>query len=174
MPVTPSDADTNALAAAPAPAIFGGSLSRAPSRPAPPRPPPRFAGALGRALGRAGAWLGEVRHFARAEQISTGGLLTWRQNSLGAGGIVDANIYKLDALIKQRVDWAGEERIDAALEREADAIGWGGERRFADMHGIGQYPPFHYLPAVAGIWAGKALGLSIADTLVVSRLFNGA
>lgn len=116
----------------------------------------------------------EVRHFARAEQIGAGGILTWRQNSLSAGGIVDTNIFKLDDLVSGRVDWDGEGRIDFPLLREAQSIAWGGERRFAELHGAGQYPPFHYAPTIIAIWAGKALRLSIAETLLLSRLVNGA
>src|SRR5262245_32527993 len=41
----------------------------------------------------------EVRHFARAELISTGTILTRRQGTPGAGGVVDTGIDELDEII---------------------------------------------------------------------------
>jgi uncharacterized membrane protein len=35
------------------------------------------------------------------------------------------------------------------------------------------YPPLFYLPAVAGIWAGKALDLNVLTTLCLSRVLTG-
>lgn len=122
----------------------------------------------------------EYWHFARAEQIGTGGLLTWRQNSPGAGGIVDTNIVRLDALLSTQLDRrrltkrSELHRLDAAQLREVGAIAWGGERRFVDLQGIGPYPPFLYAPAVAAIWVGKGFHLSISSTVTLTRLTNAA
>ena len=122
----------------------------------------------------------EYWHFARAEQISAGGLLTWRQNSTGAGGLVDANVAEFNRIMSGESrgpglsDRESARRVDASVLREAAAVRWGGERRFVNMHGIGPYPPFLYAASVTGIWTGKALRLSIASTLVLVRLLNAA
>ncbi len=122
----------------------------------------------------------EFLHFARAEQIGTGGLVTWRQNSPGAGGIIDTNIERLDMIMSgQRVredaaQGAPTGRVDALLLREAGAISWGGERKFVNLHGIAPYGPALYSPGVLAIWAGKRMGLSIVSTVTLMRLVNAA
>lgn len=122
----------------------------------------------------------EFLHFARAEQIGTGSLVTWRQNSPGAGGLIDANIERLDMIMngkRVRADAAQGTptgRIDASLLREAAAISWGGERRFVNLHGIAPYGPVLYAPCAIAIWAGKAMGLSIVSTVTLTRLASAA
>lgn len=122
----------------------------------------------------------EFLHFARAEQIGTGGLVTWRQNSPGAGGVIDANIERLDMIMSGRhvradaVRGAPTGRVDASLLREAGAISWGGERKFVNLHGIAPYGPALYSPGVIAIWAGKLMGLSIVSTVTLTRLANAA
>jgi hypothetical protein len=89
----------------------------------------------------------ELWHFARAEQIGAGGLLTWRQNSPGAGGIVDSNLIELDHIISGRRTRDGQSgkpgtgRIDSRMLREAAAIAWGGERGSSISRGSGLTRP---------------------------------
>lgn len=114
----------------------------------------------------------ESYHFARADQISGGELLTWRQNSDAAGGHVDAGIFAVAALYAARLAEPNG-RIDADLIRKARRIDWAKERHFMPLHGVGAYPPFLYGAPVLAVWTGRTLGLSISDTALLSRLFNG-
>jgi uncharacterized membrane protein len=121
----------------------------------------------------------EYLHFVRAEQISSARLLTWKQDAVG-GGIGDGNIGELDRIMNNRSWWdtlafrARSGRIEPAQLSAAEAFTWGCEQSFVNLYGVAPYGPVLYLPAAVSVTAGKALGLSIHATLILTRLVNAA
>ena len=114
----------------------------------------------------------EFNHANRVDQISRGGLIATRFNGKQtSGGVVDTGINRIDAIIG-RVRFHPERKVTRAMMLEAGAIRWG-DRAPTTFANTSIYAPFLYMPAVIGVWVGKALGLSITRSFVVARALSG-
>lgn len=113
----------------------------------------------------------------RAAQIADGGLVGTRfaqilpdgRAVVTGGGLIDPALGKAAApfnalmfhpeLRAKQADWAPN-------------VHWSGVRTFASFP-TANYPPFFYLPSAAGILAGRVFGLSVVQTLYLSRVLTG-
>jgi uncharacterized membrane protein len=120
----------------------------------------------------------EAEHFKRAAQIAHGELIAFRfstlnaagEQQLTAGGHVDPAllaayepfqkiIFHTDARV-MRGDWA-------------PGIRWSGTQALQRFPNTAQYPPFFYLPSALGVRLGELAGLTVLQTLTLSRLLTG-
>ena len=119
----------------------------------------------------------EPIHFMRAAQIAEGDLVGTRfaqtlpggKTELTGGGSIDPALVAAATpffalpfhpeLRAKRADWAPN-------------IHWSSKRALVSFP-TANYPPFFYLPAAAGVLAGRELGLSVVQTLYLSRLLTG-
>jgi uncharacterized membrane protein len=119
----------------------------------------------------------EPVQFMRAAQIADGGFIGSRfaqsvpdgTTTLTSGGAVDPALLKAVApfnamafhpdIRAERADWVPN-------------IYWSDARVLVHFQ-TANYPPFFYLPSAAGIVAGREFGLSVVQTLYLSRLLTG-
>ena len=119
----------------------------------------------------------EVTHFMRAEQIADGGFIGTRfaqplpdgRTNLTGGGAIDPALPAAAAPFN-RLQFHPE--LKAKLADWAPDFHWSGNRTLASFANS-NYPPFFYLPSAAGIVAGREFGLSVVQTLYLSRLLTG-
>jgi uncharacterized membrane protein len=109
----------------------------------------------------------ETAHLERADEISRGTMVSGR-----LGGTVDGGLVEIGALY-QDMHFNPEVKQTVALAREAGAIRWLGPKDHVNFQGIAQYGPFLYVPQVIGLLFGRLTGISLARTLVATRLING-
>ena len=114
----------------------------------------------------------EFNHYDRADQIASGGLLAIRYAGPNtSGGIVDRGINRVDDIVGI-IRFHPERKVTGEMLRRAGAIGWGDQEPVTFANTAIYAPPL-YLPAVLGIWIGKAFKLSIMRTLILSRALTG-
>ncbi|MGA3263448.1 MAG: DUF2142 domain-containing protein, partial [Terracidiphilus sp.] len=109
----------------------------------------------------------EPAHFERAYQISRGGLYG------GSGGYVDQGIDQAISHYSQ-LPFNSNARVTAADDAAAAGVKWTGQTVYRTFANTATYPPFGYLPQTLGVLLGRAVGLSVVHTLLLSRLLNGA
>jgi uncharacterized membrane protein len=114
----------------------------------------------------------EPAHFRRAEHISRGHLIGNRYAEYNSGGETDANIGAANAPFYP-IPFHSHVKATREMFAQADLVHWGGPTVEQHFPNTAIYPPFLYLPAVAGIWIGKAVDWPITDTLYLSRLLTG-
>ena len=118
----------------------------------------------------------EVRHFARAYQVTDGDFFSTKQpnpNKPGqyiVGGLVDPGIYAADAYYSH-MQHKREVTIDRVKTDRADKIKWT-SGRYYHTPAVSIYPSIHYLIPALGIMLGETLDLGIVSTLKLSRLMN--
>ena len=120
----------------------------------------------------------EPAHFLRAAQVAQGGLIGVRRSVIAADGSTR--------------DTAGG-RVDPALDQAAAPftalkfhpelrathaywdpnIHWSNTRDWQSFGMTANYPPLFYVPSAIGILSGRQAGLSVLQTLVLSRLLTG-
>ena len=114
----------------------------------------------------------EFNHADRADQVSYGGLLARRYGGPEtSGGKVDPGIDGVDNIIGT-VRFHPDRKVSGTMLQAADAIRWSGRVNMTFAN-TAIYSPLLYLPSVPGLWAGKALRLSIARTLILARATSG-
>ena len=92
----------------------------------------------------------------------------------GSGGLSDMAIFAaFDGLA--RLSWLPDQpngEVTAAILARSDAVKW--QRTLVPVWfgTTAQYPPFFYLPDVAGYWIGRAAGLHVNATLRLARCLN--
>lgn len=114
----------------------------------------------------------EATHFFRAEQLSRRRIMPQHLPNGVAGAFVDSGVEAV-AVPFLTLALHPERKATRALYDATAPVRWGGKLTPVAFPNTVIYPPTLYLPAVAGIWAGKALGLSVVHTLYVSRIANG-
>jgi uncharacterized membrane protein len=112
----------------------------------------------------------EHAHFLRAAQISDGGLLGYRYGST-AGGRADPALSAALAQFNPIV-FHSDVKVTAAMYASAHRVHWSGIREDLDFRNTALYPPFLYAPSVLAIWAGRALDLTVIQTLYLARASN--
>jgi uncharacterized membrane protein len=114
----------------------------------------------------------EPAHFLRAEQISRGHPIGYRYSEFRSGGRTEVNIGAAYGPFSP-VSSNRETKFSNGMLAQAAAAHWSGEMVEQHFPNTAVYPPFFYLPAAVGILIGKTAGLSIVDTLYLSRLLSG-
>jgi uncharacterized membrane protein len=119
----------------------------------------------------------EHQHLFRAWQLSEFQLFAERRGDELGGFLPDslakAAVIELGLLKPHTLRFAIELPVETRLNRRTP-IGDGAERRFLSFPGSAIYSPAGYVPQVAAIWLGKALGLSVEAILRLGRLANAA
>ena len=119
----------------------------------------------------------ETMHFMRAAQIADGGFVGTRvpqfspDHATGSagGGAIDPALVEAAAPFNAL---AFHPELRAKQADWAPNVHWSGARAPVSFP-TANYPPFFYLPSAAGIVAGRKLGLSVVQTLYLSRLLTG-
>jgi uncharacterized membrane protein len=131
----------------------------------------------------------EPNHFARAEQISRSELVSAfvynksaKTDSISAdkrieypspGGFsVDKGVYEMDSLFLNIKFHSGIKVSPATLDG-AKSIKWRNEVEYQNFGNTTIYPPLVYIMPAIGISMGKLFGLSVYETLHLSRILNG-
>ncbi len=117
----------------------------------------------------------ELAHVLRAEQVEQGGLLGRRFADEGrpaAGGFLDGGSLSVYAVFEPLV-FQPQVRATAEMFGRADTVRWGGKRWWQAFDNTAVYPPFLYLPAAAGLAAGRVGGMTVVRTLHLARLCGG-
>jgi uncharacterized membrane protein len=120
----------------------------------------------------------EENHFLRAAQIADGGLVGARFTVAQAdgsvlttaGGEADPAVPSAQAPFNPLVSHPGNR---AARSMWSPQIVWSGARVKFAFPNTAIYPPVFYLPSALGIGIGRAAGLTVVRTLMVSRLLTG-
>lgn len=129
----------------------------------------------------------EGNHFCRAEQVSRLQLLAVFHD-LGkypytspdprilvpdrGGFIVDLGIEKANNFYSYlQFDTKAKLRADSV--KESKKIHWNLAKGYGQFPNTAIYPPFNYIMPAFGILIGKITGLSVIDTLYLSRCLNG-
>jgi uncharacterized membrane protein len=112
----------------------------------------------------------EPLHMARAVQVAHGGLVGYRAWTT-SGGDSDAAIYAAYTPV-QHAAMQPAEHLSRADLAASNAVNWSPRTAYTSFPNTAQYPPWFYLPDAAAYWAGRALGLSINHTLLLSRAAN--
>src|SRR3954469_7334971 len=112
----------------------------------------------------------ENAHFRRIAQIADGALLGYRIES-GAGGRVDPAIVA--ALLPfNAIPFPPDAKATAAMYAAAHRFHWSMVRQDIDFRNTAFYPPFLYAPGVLAVWVGRAVDLTIIQTLYLARGAN--
>jgi uncharacterized membrane protein len=109
----------------------------------------------------------EFAHVERADQIARGKMVSDRY-----GGTVDGGLVAFGTLY-ENMWFHPEVKQTEALARQAGALGWAEPRDDMNFQNTAQYGPLLYAPQAIGVLIGRLTGLSLARTLVLSRLLNG-
>jgi uncharacterized membrane protein len=109
----------------------------------------------------------EFAHVERSDQIARGKMVSDRY-----GGTVDGGLVAFGTLY-ENMWFHPEVKQTEALARQAGALGWAGPRGDVNFQNTAQYGPLLYAPQAIGMLIGRLTGLSLARTLVLSRLLNG-
>jgi hypothetical protein len=111
----------------------------------------------------------EYLHMLRAAQIADGGLVGQKIAS-DAGGFCDPVI---GAAYNPTEYLHFHPELRASRAMWSPAIDWSGERVQTGFAATALYPPFFYFPAALGIISGRALNLSVVQTMQLARLVTG-
>ena len=119
----------------------------------------------------------EGGHYQRAYQVAEGEFFPQKRvnpsepEEFSLGGSSSSNIYHVEGLYLH-IAFKPDAKIDPEVSRAAKKIKWD-ETRWADTRNVSIYPPIFYFPSSLGIMLGKAVDISVSDTLILSRLLSG-
>jgi len=109
----------------------------------------------------------EVAHFERSYQISCGGLYG------GSGGYVDRGIDEVLSHYSQ-LRFSTKGRVTSTDEAASASVRWTGQTVYRTFANTAVYPPTGYFLQALGVALGRITGLSVVNTLILSRLLNGS
>jgi len=120
----------------------------------------------------------EMQHFQRAAQIAHGEPIAFRFSTLNAAGEeqVTAGGHVDPALSAAYEPFQGIPfHTDARVVRAywTPGIRWSGTQALQRFPNTAMYPPFFYLPSALGVRLGEIAGLTVIQTLTLSRLLTG-
>lgn len=116
----------------------------------------------------------EPAHMARAEGLLYGQLMGFRgppppsPGIAGAGVLTDASAIPVS--IAELVPTLRGAPLPDAARARARAVRWGNQPSYFPTQMV-QYFPAFYLPSAAGLWAGRAMGLSPLQAAFLARFF---
>ena len=119
----------------------------------------------------------ETSHFQRAAQVAQGDIIGTRFSDVGANGSpqVTAGGPLDPALIEAITPFnsvAFYPEVRATRRLWAPDIHWSDKLALQSFPTV-NYPPFFYVPSAIGVLVGREAGLSVVETLTVSRLLTG-
>lgn len=120
----------------------------------------------------------ELSHFERAAQIADGTLIgarVWMTGADGSahptsGGSIDPAILSSAAPFTALHRWFDQKARPAYWAADH----WSAARVVAGFPNTAVYPPFFYAPSALGIVIGRAAGLTVLQTLTLSRVLTAA
>ena len=120
----------------------------------------------------------EPAHFLRAVQIADGRWVGSRFSSTDAKGSPQVNAGDwVDAAVLTAMEpssilpFHGDSR--ATRQTWAPGIVWSDKRAMIGFPNTVVYPPLFYIPSAIGVLCGRLTHLSVAQTLVMSRMLTG-
>ncbi|THD73147.1 MAG: DUF2142 domain-containing protein [Bradyrhizobium sp.] len=122
----------------------------------------------------------EPAHFMRAAQIARGELIGMRfpttaadgSPQMTAGGQLDSAL--VGTITPFTKSMPAHPEVRASRTMWEPAVRWSNDLALCAFPNSVIYPPFFYAPSAIGILAGRAAGLSIVHTLIVSRMLTGS
>lgn len=113
----------------------------------------------------------ETNHVMRAETVLQGYFFGERDADGSSGGLIDEGLLELLSRYWPILTEPGR-AVSPAVAAEASTVPWAGKARFVHIPNTAIYPPTLYLPTMAGLWTGKALGLGVEDSIRLARFAN--
>lgn len=113
----------------------------------------------------------EPAHIARAYLLAKGQLVLDTPPGFDSGGRVDDGLIAFSAA-HDMLRFAPHRKLTQAEQTAASRIMWAGTRSFIAAPGTGYYFPLAYLPQAAGLATGEALGLTVAHSYFLARVFS--
>ena len=114
----------------------------------------------------------ELTHFARATQISQGGIIGLRLSPQNSGGMLPSHFTPgftgFDDLPFQPQRHVDVSHLDALRD-----VHWNKERSFVGFANTVIYAPFTYLPGALTIASGRLTRMTVLQTSYAVRLVNG-
>jgi uncharacterized membrane protein len=112
----------------------------------------------------------EHSHILRAYLISKGEIFLATPRGMSSGGAVDSGLLVFIDTYLSTIALSAKTPPSAGQRAHAESLRWGGAERFFPVPGTGYYMPLIYAPHAAALGAGRALGLTIADSYRLVRL----
>lgn len=112
----------------------------------------------------------EHSHLMRGYLVSKGRLLLENDPALGSGGLVDQALLGYMHEYLSTIAKSAQTPLPPQRRAVAEQLRWGGGERFYPLPGTNYYMPLVYAPHAAGMLAGRALQLTVADTYRLVRL----
>lgn len=113
----------------------------------------------------------EQAHIARAYLLAKGQIVLDTPAASDSGGQVDDGLIAFSAA-HDMLRFAPHRKLTQSEQAAAGQIRWTGTRSFAAVPGTGYYFPLAYLPQAAGLLAGETLGLTVAHSYFLARVFS--
>jgi len=122
----------------------------------------------------------EPFHMLRAVQIAHGQIIGQRFENpdktgpKGSGGLSDNAIFEAFAPLA-KMSWLPDQpngQVTRAMLAKSNTVKWHRDLGLAWFGATVRYPPFFYMPDIAGYWIGRAAGMHVNATLRLSRCLN--
>lgn len=114
----------------------------------------------------------EHSHLGRAYLISRGDLGLTTLTDGKVGGEVDTNLVQFWTPYLYTVAIHANERLAPAQLQQLEQLRWSSSSQFIELAGAGYYAPLVYAPQAAGLFLGRAMGLTIANSYRLTRWFT--
>lgn len=113
----------------------------------------------------------EHSHILRAYMISKGEISLRTPPGMSSGGQVDPGLLVFIDAYLSTIARSAQTPLGPERRAQTESLRWGsGTERFFPVPGTGYYMPLVYAPHATALWAGRALGLTIADSYRLVRL----
>lgn len=135
-----------------------------------------LAFAIAFAISYAVAWMipplqspDEHAHLIRAYMLSKGQLALQTPPGSNSGGMVDTNLVAFVDVYISEIVLDSSARLSPQRKAQIGQLRWGGPDRFFPVPGTGYYVPLIYAPQAVGLWLGRTLNLSVANSYQLVR-----
>jgi uncharacterized membrane protein len=113
----------------------------------------------------------ESGHFYRAFQLSEGRIVAERDGN-SVGGHLPQSLYEMASAFGEG-SFKSSRKVNMQTFRSLLGVPFEEEPRvFVNFWNTAVYSPVQYLPQVAGVWMGRAAGLSVLQMTYAGRLMN--
>ena len=121
----------------------------------------------------------DTSHFERAYTLSRGAFLPITERGRSSGGLIDVALARYLDLQSPAVTrgWSKQGELTAPLQASAAdraALHWTDKLQYSEFPGAASYFPLLYVPQTVAIWLGKGLDLTVSETVLLARAFNGS
>ena len=111
----------------------------------------------------------EFEHIKRAYLVTTGNVILKPLSTESTGGMVDTGLLGYMNEYEQ-YPFSPDRKISAESTQRAKKIAWSHLDRFSPVYNISSYFPGLYLPQSFGLYLGKKLDFSIADSYRLAKI----